>query len=140
MPTKLNAKAKSAGKPSGKLSNADRFLSLPDVEKERIFQSYNREVPLSETRPMTPAERRSWKATQARLQAGHAKPPAAKRPRGRPVVGKGAKGVQVTIEGGLLAKADAYAKRNHMKRSELVAAGLRLAMASGVTGATAGRA
>src|SRR5450432_1957926 len=47
---------------------------------------------------------------------------------GRPKIGKGAERVLVTIEGGLLSEADAYAKRHGMKRAELIARGLRLAM------------
>lgn len=44
--------------------------------------------------------------------------------RGRPVVGKGAARVLVTIERGLLHEADAFAKAHQMSRSELIAAGL----------------
>jgi hypothetical protein len=102
----------------------DRFLASSDAEKEAVYQSVDREIPLAETRPLTPAERRAWERTQAGLKATHAAR------RGRPVVGKGAKGVQVTIEGGLLADADAFAAAHGLKRAQLVAIGLRLAMAA----------
>ncbi len=105
-----------------KPSNIERFLALSDAEKAAQVAQYDREIPLSETRPLTPAERRSWERTQAGLKATHAAR------RGRPVVGKGAKGVQVTIEGGLLADADAFAAAHGLKRAQLVAIGLRLAM------------
>jgi hypothetical protein len=49
--------------------------------------------------------------------------------RGRPMVGKGAKIVPVSIERGLLTRADAFAHRHNLKRSEMVAKGLRLVMA-----------
>lgn len=47
---------------------------------------------------------------------------------GRPTIGAGAKIVPVTIERGLLKKADAFAKRHQLKRSQMVAQGLRLVM------------
>jgi hypothetical protein len=50
--------------------------------------------------------------------------------RGRPMVGKGAKIVPVSIERGLLSQADAFAKRHKLKRSAMVAQGLRLVMAN----------
>ncbi len=48
-------------------------------------------------------------------------------------MGKGAKRVPVSIEKGLLAEAeaDAYAKRHKLKRSQMVAEGLRLVMKAG---------
>jgi hypothetical protein len=49
--------------------------------------------------------------------------------RGRPKVGKGAKIVPVSIERGLLSRADAFAQRHKLKRSEMVAKGLILVMA-----------
>lgn len=49
--------------------------------------------------------------------------------RGRPKVGEGAKRVLVSIEQGLLAEADATASRLHVSRSELIARGLRAAIA-----------
>jgi hypothetical protein len=50
--------------------------------------------------------------------------------RGRPMIGKGAKIVPVSIERQLLSQADAFAQRHKLKRSEMVAQGLRLVMAS----------
>jgi metal-responsive CopG/Arc/MetJ family transcriptional regulator len=48
------------------------------------------------------------------------------RPVGR--VDKGAKIVPVSIERGLLKEADLFAKRHKLKRSQIVAQGLRLVM------------
>lgn len=130
-PTPKPAVAKSTG-------TVVRFDDLPDAEKQRMFESYNREVPKSEMRSMTPAERRAWARTQADLQAGHTPPATVRRgrPRGRPVIGKGAKAVQVTIEGALLRAADAYADAHKLNRSQLIAAGLRLVIANGITADT----
>jgi hypothetical protein len=50
--------------------------------------------------------------------------------RGRPMIGKGAKIVPVSIERELLTRADAFAERHKLKRSEMVAQGLRLVMAN----------
>jgi hypothetical protein len=50
--------------------------------------------------------------------------------RGRPTIGKGAKIVPVSIERELLTQADAFAQRHKLKRSEMVAQGLRLVMAN----------
>ena len=48
----------------------------------------------------------------------------AKRKRGRPVVGNGAKRVLITIESTLLQRSDAYADRHGLTRSALIARGL----------------
>lgn len=89
------------------------FDALSDEDKEKIWQYYDREIPLSESRPLTAAE---W-----------AKEKRAKK-MGRPKIGQGAKVVAVTLERGLLDRVDAYAKKHEMKRAELITRGLRLAM------------
>lgn len=53
----------------------------------------------------------------------------AKAKMGRPVVGEGAKIVPVSIERGLLRQVDRYAKRHKLKRSQLVAEGLKMLLA-----------
>ncbi len=70
------------------------------------------------TRSQAAAERRLCDAVNDR------------RGRGRPKVGKGSKLVAVTLEQGLLEEVDRFAKRKKMKRSEMIASGLRLLMAS----------
>ena len=50
---------------------------------------------------------------------------AIKRRRGRPVVGKGAAKVLVTLERGLLDEAETYRKRHGLKRSQLLSQALR---------------
>lgn len=54
----------------------------------------------------------------------------AKRMRERHSVSAGALRIQITVERGLLAEADGLARRQRISRSELVARGLRLALAS----------
>jgi hypothetical protein len=53
----------------------------------------------------------------------------AKAKMGRPVIGEGAKIVPVSIERGLLRQVDRFAKRHKLKRSQLVAEGLRMLLA-----------
>lgn len=100
-----------------KHSPVEAFIALPDAEKERIWESYNREIPESETRPLTPAEAAEWRAI---VRAAKAR----RRKAGRPRVGLGAQRVQVSVERGLLTRADAYARRNGLTRAQLVARGL----------------
>jgi len=52
----------------------------------------------------------------------------AKRRVGRPVVGKGAERITITMERGLLRAADIFARKQNMSRSELIANGIRQAM------------
>src|ERR1041384_364609 len=67
-------------------------------------------------KPLTAADRAKFRQAAARAKAG------------RPQVGGGAKIVPVSIERGLLKEADAFAKAQKIKRSQMVAEGLRLVM------------
>ncbi len=57
----------------------------------------------------------------------------AKRRRGRPRVGAGSKTISVTVEEGLLSKADRLAKKLRVPRAALIARGLRAVVAEEVT-------
>jgi hypothetical protein len=65
---------------------------------------------------LTAAQRARHRRAGARAKAG------------RPKIGGGAQIVPVSIERGLLRQADAFAKRHDLKRSQMVAEGLRLVM------------
>ena len=67
-------------------------------------------------KPLTAAQRTRHRRAGARAKAG------------RPKIGGGAQIVPVSIERGLLAQVDAFAVRHHLKRSKMVADGLRLVM------------
>ena len=54
----------------------------------------------------------------------------AKRSRGRPKLGKGARSVLITIDPTLLKQADYFAKKNHLSRSALFAHGVQLAISA----------
>jgi len=99
-------------KPYHKMTAAE----LADATKE-----FEKDTPLDENELLSPELKAKWE------RARRARP-------GRPRVGKGARAVLVTIERGLLARADAFAAAKGMSRSELIARGL-----VAVTGARPGR-
>ena len=88
-------------------------MSIPELEE--LSKYFDREF--TPTRPLTKAD----KADLAR---------AARRGRGRPRVGEGAKRVLVSIEGGLLRQVDAYCKQNKLQRAELISRCLRKAVSA----------
>lgn len=95
------------------------FDALPAAEKERIYREIDRTPTaelLAKSKPLTRAQ-----------MALHQQ---ARRRRGRPKIGKGSKLVAVTLEAGLLEEVDRFAKKKNLKRSEMIAHGLRLLMAS----------
>ncbi len=51
--------------------------------------------------------------------------------RGRPRVGNGAEKIRISIERGLLKRADAFAQKANLRRSQLIAEGLELRLRAG---------
>lgn len=96
-------------------SAIEEFLALSPEEKEREFRSIDREFSRAQTKPLTAAQRSAWKKFRER-----------RRSRGRPKVGQGARVVSLTIEGGLLKRTDALAKREGVSRANVVARGLEM--------------
>jgi len=96
-------------------SPIEEFLALSPEEKEREYQAVDREFIWAETKPLTAEDRKAWKKFRERV-----------RTRGRPKVGQGAKVVSVSIEGGLLKRTDALARRKGVSRAQLVARGLKM--------------
>jgi len=86
-----------------RISEYERFMSLSDEDKNREVAVYDRELPHG--RSLTAAEK-----------ALHKK--AAKM--GRPRVGNGAKMIALTVEMGLLKRADAWAKRQGISPTSAV--------------------
>ena len=108
----------SATKTSEKELTGEAFDALSDAEKERIVREIENtptEQLLADSRPMNKEERAWWRGWKRRRG-------------GRPKIGKGAQIISLSMERGLLKRADSYAKANGLKRSELVARGLELAM------------
>jgi hypothetical protein len=96
-------------------SAIEQFLALSPEEKEREYRTVNRQFSRCETKPLTPQQRKAWNRFRER-----------RRPRGRPKAGGGAMVISLTIERGLLTRADALAKRDGVSRAQLVARGLKL--------------
>ena len=94
---------------------ASEFEALPDAEKERIFQEIEREDPKDRLARSTPLNARDRERQRKFLSKG-----------GRPKLGKdGVKVISLSVEKALLKRADAYAKRNGLKRSEFFSEALR---------------
>jgi hypothetical protein len=93
----------------------ERFEALPDAEKERIASEFDREFVADKARPLTAAERKLWQ--KARRKAG------------RPKVGQGVKVISLSVEKGLLKRADALARQRKMSRAELVSQALAAELA-----------
>ena len=98
-----------------KQSAGERFESLTDAEKKREVAAFDQEFAADRFTALPPKARAAWNRAKKRM--------------GRPKIGKGAKIVPVSIEGGLLQKADMFCKRAKMSRSAMVAKGLELVMA-----------
>jgi hypothetical protein len=118
----IGSRSKRSG-PAGKRGPGDaveRFLTMSEAERDADVARYDEPMPVGPDglpgEPLTPEMHRQWEDSKIRR-------------RGRKKVGRGAKRILVTVERGLLADADRFAKGRQMKRSELIAAGLRLAMA-----------
>lgn len=99
-----------------KRSRVKSFLNLTPEEKEREVARYDREFVADEFRPLNAAERAQWQR--------------AKRKRGRPVQGKGARVISVSVEKGLLAASDKLAAKKRITRANLIARGLRAVLAA----------
>ena len=95
------------------------FEAMSDAEKAKVIAEIEAHTPeqrRAKERPLSKKERDRFESIRKEILQ--------KRKAGRPVVGKGAKLVAVTIEKGLLKRADAYAKAHGLKRTELIARGL----------------
>jgi hypothetical protein len=85
-----------------------RFMALTDDQKSTEVARFDAPADAIESRPLNAKEKARWNKIQRRL-------------RGRPKIGKGVKRIMVSMEAGLLDRADAFARKSHMKRSELIA-------------------
>src|SRR5437773_8131703 len=98
-----------------KKSYYERFMEMTDAQRDaEVAQSDREFVP---TKPLTAADRALHRRAARRA--------------GRPKIGKGAERFTITLERDLARQADAFAKRQHMSRSELIAHGLRNLLKAG---------
>ena len=107
MPVKKPVK-KVAARPVKK--SAKKYTEMNTRELAAATAEFNADFDESQFRPMTAAQRARWAQV--------------KRQRGRPVQGAGAKVVSVSLERGLLARADKKAKQLKISRAKLIARGL----------------
>jgi hypothetical protein len=88
-----------------------RYGRMTRQELDAVGAELERPIPLSETRPMTAAERRQWQR--------------AKRGPGRPRRGKGVRVISLSVEQSLLEKADLAARGAGISRAAIFEMGLR---------------
>src|SRR3954447_4444649 len=86
------------------------FDALSDEQKRQVSEYLDGPDVAREFRPLAAAQRRRWERIR--------------RKPGRPKLGKGTKVVSVTVERGLLGRADAYAKAAGLTRARLVSLAL----------------
>ncbi len=87
------------------------YWEMTAAELATATKAYDKPGVVDQSRPLTPSERQQWKRAQKK--------------RGRPKIGKGFQRVSISIEIGLLKKVTAYAKRQQISRSKLIAMAVR---------------
>lgn len=111
---KTRARTRARPTPAGREMTGEDFDALSPAEKPRIVDEIDRGTPAqrtAESRPLNPAERAQRRRFKKRLT-------------GRPKIGKGVKTIALSIEKGLLERADAHARALDISRAQLVARGL----------------
>jgi hypothetical protein len=93
-----------------KRAKRKEYWEMNTAELAEATREFDQDFAFLKGRPLTQAE----KALHERALR-----------RGRPRVGQGAEKIRVSIERGLLAEADAYARKRGISRSELIAEGLK---------------
>jgi len=88
-----------------------RYQEMNAAELAEATKEYDQSGTIDRTRPMTLAERAEERKARRRV--------------GRPRIGRGSERINITIERGLLAEADAVARRQKIGRSELIARSLQ---------------
>ena len=94
---------------------AKDLMAMDVKQLAKVTKQFGEELVIDKSRPLTKQERAQWNK--------------AKRKRGRPKVGKGAKVISVSLEMDLLAKADKLAKQQGITRAKLITHGLETVLA-----------
>ena len=102
---------KTTKKNGKKRSPLEEFLALSDAEKDKVVAEFDKEFVIDTFRPLTPAQRKQWNRIRKTL--------------GRPAKGEGHKVISVSLEKGLLRRADAFAQKAKLSRAALIARGLQ---------------
>lgn len=88
-----------------------RFQEMNPSERAAVVAEFDQEFIIDKSRQLNGTERAQWRR--------------AKRKRGRPMIGNGAKIIAVSVERNLLARCDRLAKKKRVSRASLIARGLR---------------
>lgn len=99
-------KSRKAVKPYWEMTTDELRAATADLNREMLFE---------ETRPLSRQEQARWSKAKKR---------------GRPRVGKGARAVLISVERGLLSRADKFAKAHGTNRSRLIAIGLETVLSA----------
>jgi hypothetical protein len=94
----------------------EKFIKLTPAERKKATAEFDREFVADTFKPLSADQRRKWQR--------------AKRKRGRPTVGNGAKVISVSIERSLLKQSDVLAKELNVSRASLIARGLKAILAA----------
>jgi hypothetical protein len=86
------------------------YTAMTSKELAAATAQFDRDFDDSQFKPLNTEQRARWQKI--------------KRKRGRPVIGQGAKVISVSIEKGLLQRADQLAKRLKLSRASLITRGL----------------
>jgi hypothetical protein len=87
-----------------------RYDQMNARELARATAQFDQEMVVDRSRELTPGEKARWR--RARRKAG------------RPKVGKGVRVISVSLEKGLLTRADRLARKLQLPRTQLIALGL----------------
>lgn len=87
-----------------------RYDQMNARELAKATRQFDEEMVIDRSRELTPAEQSRWQR--------------ARRKPGRPKVGKGARVISVSLEKGLLGRADRLARKLQVPRTRLIALGL----------------
>jgi uncharacterized DUF497 family protein len=91
------------------------FFKMTAAERDAVVKQFDREILFEETRPLSPKGKALWE---------RAKRAAPTPKRGKRTKDAGAKAVVIPIDKALLDRADRFAKRRGMTRTQLVVKGL----------------
>jgi len=94
-----------------------QYAALPPSELLEMTREFDREMVVTKSRPLTPPEREAWEK--------------ARRKPGRPRKGAGVKVISVSVERGLLSRADSLAKTLGVSRASLIERGLKAVLGVG---------
>jgi hypothetical protein len=100
---------------TGERSAASRYEHLNADELAAETAEFDREMVVSKSRALTPAERHTWEE--------------ARRKPGRPKRGAGVKVISVSVERRLLDRSDALARSLGISRAALIERGLKVVLA-----------